>query len=130
MNSSFISCFGMSVVISLLICILFKILSIASSNGTFVNNNATPNDTILYPSGTFCLWMYLTNSLVLLIVNSDLLNGANKLAKYFAVSYVAVPILDTVGFNIKSSALLVQSLRTFTFPYNLPGEDPVGYSFI
>ena len=51
--------------------------------------------------------MYLTNSLVLLIVNSDLLNVANKLAKYFAISYVAVPVLDTVGLNIKSSTLLV-----------------------
>ena len=114
-NSSFISCFGMSVVISLLIYIVSKIISIVSSNGTFVNNDATSDETILYPSGTFCFWMYLTNSLVLLIVNSDLLNGANKLAKYFAVSYVAVPILDKIGLNVKSSTLLVESLRTFAF---------------
>ena len=112
---SFISCFGMSVVISLLIYILLKIISVVSSNGTFVNNDATSDETILYPSGTFCFWMHLTNSLVLLIVNSDLLNGANKLAKYFAVSYVAVPILDTIGLNVKSSTLLVESLRTFAF---------------
>ena len=45
--------------------------------------------------------MYLTNYLVLLIVNSDLLNGANKLAKYLTVSYVAVPILETLGLNVK-----------------------------
>ena len=57
----------------------------------------------------FCFWMYLTNSLVLLIVNSGLLNGANKLAKYFAVSYVAVPILDTIGLNVSLSTLLVQN---------------------
>ena len=81
-----------------------------------MNNDATSNDTILYPSGTFCFWMYLTNSLVLLIVNSDLLNGANKPAKYFAVSYVAVPILDTIGLNVKSSTLLVGSLCTSAFP--------------
>ena len=60
--------------------------------------------------------MYLTNSLVLLILNSHLLNGATKLAKYFAVSYVAVLILDTVGLNIKGSTLLVESLYTFAFP--------------
>ena len=46
--------------------------------------------------------MYITNSLVLLNENSDLLNGANKSAKYSAVLYVAVPILDTIGFNLKS----------------------------
>ena len=106
----------MSVVICLLIYILFKIISIVSSNGTFVNNDPTSNDTILYPSGTFCIWMYLANSLVLLIVNSDLLNAANKLVKYFAVSYVAFPILDTIGLNVKSSTLLVESLCTFAFP--------------
>ena len=65
--------------------------------------------------------MYLTKSLVLLIVNSDLLNGANKLAKYFAVSHVGKPILDTIGLNAKSSTLLVESLCTFAFPWNLPG---------
>ena len=78
-NSSFISCFVMSVVISLLIYILFKIISIVSSNGTFVNSDAISNYTILYPSGTFCFQIYLTNSLVLLIVNSDLLNQPNIL---------------------------------------------------
>ena len=93
----------MSVVISLLTYILFKIISIVSSNGTFVNNDATSDYTILYPSGTFCFWMYLTNSLVLLIVNSDLLNDVNKLPKYFAVSYVAVPKLETIDLNVKSS---------------------------
>ena len=50
---------------------------------------------------------------MLLIVNSDLLNGANKLVKHFVVSYVAVPILDTVALNVKSSTLLVESLFTF-----------------
>ena len=93
----------MLVVISLLTHILFKVISIVSSYRTFVNNDATPNDTILYPSGTFCFWMYLTNSLVLLIVNSDLLNDVNKLPKYFAVSYVAVPKLETIDLNVKSS---------------------------
>ena len=92
----------MSVVIYLLTDILSKIISIASSSGTFMNNDATSTDTILYPSGSFCFWMYLINSLVFLIVYSDLLNGANKLAKYLGVSYVAVPILDTIGFNVKS----------------------------
>ena len=105
----------MSVAISLLTDILFKIISIISSNGTFVNNAATSNYTILYQSGTFWFWIYLTNSLVLLIVNSDLLNGANKPAKYFVVPYVAVPILDTIGLNVKSFALLVESLCTFAF---------------
>ena len=100
----------MSVVISLLIYILFKIISIVSSNATFVNNDATSNETIVYPSRNFCFWMYLRNSLVLLIVNSDLLNGANKLAKYFAVLYMAVPILDAIVLNVESSTLLVKSL--------------------
>ena len=59
--------------------------------------------------------------MVLLIVNSDLFNGANKLAKYFAVSYVALSLLDTIGLNVKLSLLLVESLCTFAFPYNLPG---------
>ena len=99
----------MSVVFSSLSEIFLKIVSIVSSNGTFLNNDAASKDTILYLSGTFCCWMYLTNSLVLLIVNSDFLNGANKLAKYFAVSYVAVLILDTIGLNVKLSTLLVQN---------------------
>ena len=60
--------------------------------------------------------MYLINSLILLIVNSALLNGANNLAKYFAVLYVVVSILDTIGLNVKSSTLLVESLSTFAFP--------------
>ena len=60
--------------------------------------------------------MYLTKSLVLLIVISDLLNGADKLVKYFAVSYVAVPILDTIGHNVKLYMSLVESVCTFTFP--------------
>ena len=106
----------MSVVISLLTYILFKIISIVSSNGTFSNNDATSDYTILYPSGTFCFWMYLTNSLVLLVVNADLLHSANKIANYFAVSYVVVPILDAVGLNDKSPTLLVESLFTFAFP--------------
>ena len=59
--------------------------------------------------------------MVLLIVNSDLFNGANKLAKYFAVSCVALSLLDTIGLNVKLSLLLVESLCTFAFPYNLPG---------
>ena len=105
----------MSVVISLLTYIFFKIISVVSSNGTFVNNAATSNDTVLYPSGTFCFWIYLTNFLVLLNVNSDLPNGANKLAKYFAVSYVAVSILDTIGLNVKSSTLSIESLCAFAF---------------
>ena len=91
----------MSAVISLLTYILLKIISIVSFNGAFVSSDVTSNDTILYPLGTFYFWMYLTNSLVLFIVNSNLLNGANKLAKYFAVSCVAVPILDTIGLHAK-----------------------------
>ena len=82
---------------------------------TFANSDATSNDTILYPSGTFCFWIYLTNSLALLIVNSDLLNEANKLAKYFVISYMAVPILHTTGLNVKSFTLLVEILCTFEF---------------
>ena len=103
-------------VISLLMYILFKIISIVCSNGTFVNNDTTSKDTILYPSGTFCFWMYLTNSFVLVIVYFDFPNGANKLAKYFAVSYVAVPILDILGYSGKSSTSFVKSLCTFAFP--------------
>ena len=86
-----------------------------------MNNDATLNNAILYTSETFFFWMYLTNSLVLLIVSSDLLNGANKLVKHFAASYTAVPILDTIGLHVKSSTLLVESLCTFVFRYNLPG---------
>ena len=73
-------------------CKELTVLSIVSSNGTLMNNATTSNDTILYPSETFCFWVHLANSLVLLIVNSDLLNGAIKLARYFAVSYVAVKL--------------------------------------
>ena len=97
-------------VTSLLTYIFFEILSIVSSNGTFVKNVSTSNDTILYPSGTFYFWTNLANSLVLLIVNSDLLNGANNLAKYFAVSYVMVPISDTIFLDVKLSTLLVESV--------------------
>ena len=43
-------------------------------------------------------------------------NDSNKLAKYFVVSYVVVSILDTVGLNVKSSRLLVESLCTFGLP--------------
>ena len=113
-NSSFISCFRVSVVISSLTYILFKTILIVSSEETLINNDA--NKTILYPSGTFCFWMYLTNYLVLLIVNSDLFNGTNNLAKCFAVSYVTVLISDTIGINVKLSTLLVQSLCTFEIP--------------
>ena len=74
-----------------------------------MNNDATSNDTIIYPSGNFCFWMYLTNSFVLLIVNSDLYDGANKLAKYFAVLYVAVPMLHTIDLNFTSSTLLIET---------------------
>ena len=95
---------------------LARVSRISVSYDYCESNDATSNDSILYPSGTFCFWMYLTNSLVFLIVNSDLLNGANKLAKYFAVLYVAVPMLDTVGLNVKSSTLLVESLYYFCIP--------------
>ena len=74
-----------------------------------MNNDATSNDTIIYPSENFCFWMYLTNSFVLLIVNSDLYNGANKLAKYFAVLYVAVAMFHTIGLNLTSSTLFVET---------------------
>ena len=107
----------MSVVISLLTFILFKIISIVSSNGTFVNNHATSNDTILYLSGTFCFWMYLTNSLVLLIVNSDLLNGANKLVKYFAVSYVAVKIVYYIFSRFGLGQLIYTMCSYISFYY-------------
>ena len=36
-----------------------------------------------------------------LIVNFGLLNDAEKLVKYFAISYGAVLILDTIGLNVK-----------------------------
>ena len=55
---------------------------------------------------------------MLLIANSDLYNGANKLAKYFAVLYVAVPMLHTIDLNFTSSTLLIE---TFGFLKNLPG---------
>ena len=56
------------------------------------------------------------NSLVLLIVNSDLLNDVNKLVKYLAISYMAVLILDAIGLNVKSHMSLVEDLCTFAFP--------------
>ena len=39
---------------------------------------------------------------VLIIVQSDLPNGANKFAKYFAVLYVAIPTLKIIGLNVNS----------------------------
>ena len=56
------------------------------------------------------------NSLVLLIVNSDLLNDVNKLVKYLAISYMAVLILDAIGLNVKLYTSLVEDLCTFAFP--------------
>ena len=60
--------------------------------------------------------MYLRHSLDFLNLYSDLFNGANKLVKYFAISYVTVSILHIIGLNVMSSMLLGESLPTFLFP--------------
>ena len=45
--------------------------------------------------------MYSAKCLMFVIVKFGLLDDAEKLVKYFAVSYGAVLILDTIGLNVK-----------------------------
>lgn len=71
-NNSFISCLRISVIISLSTYILWKIISIVSSNATFINYDAA-----YYSSGMFCFWINFKKCLMLLIVESNLFNGAN-----------------------------------------------------
>ena len=56
----------------------------ALSSGTFVKNDVTSDETILYPTGTFIFLIYFTNFFVLLMVYSEVPNVGNSLAKYFA----------------------------------------------
>ena len=85
-------------VISLLMYIRFKIISIVYSDGTFVNNDTISKDTILYPSGTFCFWMYLTNSFVLVIVYFDFPNGANRILSRKVLDDLPLrPIISNIG---------------------------------
>ena len=76
-NNSFISCLGISVIISLSTYILWKIISIVSSNATFINYDAA-----YYSSGMFCFWINFKKCLMLLflmlcLIDSNLFNGAN-----------------------------------------------------
>ena len=56
-----------------------------SSRGTFVNKLITLNDIILYFLGILSFFRPLMKSGVLIIVQSELPNGASKFAKHFAV---------------------------------------------
>ena len=67
-------------------------MSIVLSKGTLVNKILTSNEIILYPFGTFTFLIDLINSELFLTLYADVANGANNLAKYLAVLYVAVPI--------------------------------------
>ena len=71
-----------------------------SFNGTFVNNYAASNDTILYRWVTCCFWMYLRKWSALLIVNFNLFNDADILVKYFSVLYVAVLTRDIIVLTV------------------------------
>ena len=46
----------------------------------------------------------------MVIVSFDLLSGERSLARYLAVSYVAVPIFDTIGLKGKPSTSFDESL--------------------
>ena len=87
---SFISFFVIDVTIPLFSYILYEIISIVPSNGTFVNKDLTTNDTILCYSNNFCCFNSLMNSLVFFTVFLDCRKGENNLERYFAKFYFVV----------------------------------------
>ena len=76
---SFMSFSVIDVTISLFSYILFKIMSIAQSNGIFVNKDLTPSDIILCSCDNFCCFSSSMNSLVFFKVFLDCRKGDNKL---------------------------------------------------
>lgn len=55
----------------------------------------------------------LINSMLLAILCSDIPEGDNSLAKYFANSYDAVPMLDIIGHNEKLLIVLLTGILCF-----------------
>ena len=65
------------------------------------------------------------------LIYSDSLNGAKNFERYFARLYVAVLMLDTIGLIGKSSMFpCTVIVCILAVPYNFPGHDPVGHSFL
>ena len=57
--------------------------------------------------------------------NSLDVRGEKKGTKNLAKSYVGVPIIDKIGWNL--GQLLITGLWTFGLPYKIPGLEPKGY---
>ena len=97
--------------------ILFNIISIFWSSGTFVKSDFTSNGTSRWSLGICSFLIFSTKYFVLLMVYSDLLNGDNNLAKYFDKWQVALPMFDTMG--LSGNSLIVSfgnSLWIFAVP--------------
>ena len=98
-NNSFISCFGLLVLISFLYIHLIIIL-IASSKGTLLDT--TSNDIIWYPGGVSCLFSVFINKFLLLFVYWDWPSGFNIWAKYLTSLYVTVLLFEIIGLSGKA----------------------------
>ena len=88
-------------------------------SGTFLKSDITSNETISHPRGTFSFLMCLTNVFVFRMVHSEVSNSDNNLTRYFAVSYVNVPIFDNIfdiGRSGNSSTLLVEIICILPVP--------------
>ena len=77
--------------------ILRRIISIVGSSGTFVKRLVTSNE-IRSWSSSICMFSISSRKVfVFLTLNSDLFSGAKRLARYFVVLYVAVPMFEMIG---------------------------------
>ena len=98
-NNSFISCFGLFVLISILSYILFIIILVVSLKDTLVNIDTTSNENIWYPGGISCFFSAFINDLLLLMVYCDWPSGFNIWAKCFASSFVDVLMFEIIGLS-------------------------------
>ena len=71
-----------------------------SSRGTLVNKLLTSNEIILNLFGILSVFNLVIKSFVFDMVCLDFPSGANNSARYLAISYVAVPILEMIGLKV------------------------------
>ena len=70
-----------------------------------MNKLLTSNETILNPIGIFVFLILSMKFSVFSTVYSDIVKGRNNLLRYLAVSYVAVPMLETIGRSLSCSTV-------------------------
>ena len=71
-----------------------------SSRGTFVNKLLISSEIILNLFGILSIFHLVIKSFVFDMVCFDFPGGANNSARYLAISYVAVPILEMIGLKV------------------------------